>query len=133
MDYMRDLGILVVDKNPDITEMIERLFGHFDVKAECVPNMFSALERLTSCFYNTMVIRFDLPNISGEELSNGIRVLYPALNMVLIIGDTPNDIMKLILDPTVYEVSETVCNPCNFGDMLLTLFNNENGKTYVLR
>ena len=127
-----DLGILVVTADPDILEIIERLFGHFKIKVDAVKSVAAAVKKLQKYGYSTIVSDLELPDMHGFEFSRRVRERFPELNIVLFVGATTSQVMNLILDPRVSDISEVSCRPCGFGDMLLSILNRETGKSFLI-
>lgn len=121
--------ILVVDGDHAILDVIERMFSHFDVKIDCVTSAASALDRLRSHDYRTMITDLDMPDMDGLELARRVREQFPDLHIVLFTGNTTSHIMDLALHA---KVSEVHFRPRGFGDMLKSIMNREPGKTFLL-
>jgi CheY-like chemotaxis protein len=132
VESAQDLGILVVTADPDILEVIERLFGHFRIKVDTVRSAAAAVKRLQKHGYSTIVSDLELADMHGFEFSRKVREQFPELNIVLFVGATTSQVMNLILHPKVSDISEGPCRPCGFGDMLLSIINKETGKSYLL-
>jgi CheY-like chemotaxis protein len=74
---MKDLGVLVVDDDSEILSVIERMFGHFKVKVDCVTSAIEALKLLKTRGYTTMITDLDMPEMDGLELARQARELIP--------------------------------------------------------
>jgi len=129
---MKDLGVLVVDDDSEILFVIERMFGHFKVKVDCVTSAIEALNRLKTKDYTTMITDLDMPEMDGLELARQARELIPDLNVVLFTGNTTEDVLNLAFDPKVSDISEVHLKPCGLGDMLMGIMKRESGKTFLL-
>lgn len=129
---MKDLGVLVVDDDSAILSVIERMFGHFKVKVDCVGNATEALCRLKTKAYRTMITDLDMPGMNGLELAHKARELFPDLNVVLFTGNTTEQVMHLALDPKVSDISEVHHKPYGLGDLLKGIMRKETGKTFLL-
>ncbi len=129
---MKDLGVLVVDDDSEILSVIERMFGYFKVKVDCVTSAVEALDRLKTKAYKTMITDLDMPEMDGLELARRARELIPDLNVVLFTGNTCEQVMNLILDPQVSDISEVHMKPRGLGDMLMGIMKRESGRTFLL-
>ncbi len=130
---MKDLGVLVVDDDSEILSVIERMFGHFKVKVDCVTSAIEALNLLKTRDYKTMITDLDMPEMDGLELARQARELIPDLNVVLFTGNTSEQVMNLVLDPQVSDISEVHIKPSGLGDMLLGIMKRESGRTFLLK
>lgn len=129
---MNDLGILVVDSNPDILDAIGRMFSYFRIRVDNVTSAAAALNNLKSRQYKTMIIAVSMPEIVGVELARRAHEINPELNVVLFVADGPEKILLLTLDPTVSDITEVPLKPCSFGNMLLDIRYRETGKVFLL-
>lgn len=129
---MKDLGVLVVDDDSAILSIIERMFGHFKIKVDCVTSSAEALERLKAREYRTMITDLDMPDMDGLELARQARELFPDLSVILFTGNTTEQIIHLAIDPKVSDISEVYYKPYGLGDMLKGIINREAGRTFLL-
>lgn len=129
---MRELGVLVVDDDREILSVIERMFGHFKVKVDCVMSATAALDLLKRKHYTTMITDLDMPDMDGLELAGKARELFPALNVILFTGNTTERVINLAFDPKVSDISEVVLKPCGLGDMLMGIMKRESGRTFLM-
>lgn len=129
---MRDYGILVVDNSREILEVIERMFCYFKVKVDSFTSATSALESLHKSHYRTMIIDIDMQDMVGLELTSMAHEINPDLNIVLFIGDSPEEIMKLSLEPKVSDITSSPLKPYSLSNMLLDIKYRETGKIFLL-
>ncbi|MBT0663054.1 response regulator [Geobacter pelophilus] len=129
---MNDVGILVVDDDRAILQVIERMLSHFKVKVDCVMSATEALDRLKTKDYRTMITDLDMPGINGFELARRARKQFPDLNIVLFTGNTTEQIINLALDPKVSDISEVHRKPSGLGEMLRGIIKRETGRTFLL-
>lgn len=129
---MKELGVLVVDDDSETLSVIERMFGHFKVKVDCVTSAIEALNCLKTKGYATMISDVDMPEMDGLELARQARELVPDLNVVLFTGNTTEDVLNLAFAPKVSDISEMHLKPCGLGDMLMGIMKRESGKTFLL-
>ena len=129
---MKDPGILIVDNNLEILDVIERMFSYFRVKVECITSAASAIDRLQNAQYRTLIVAIDLPDMVGVALAHRAHEIDSELNIVLFVADCPEQIQRLTLDPTVSDISAVPLKPYNFGNMLLDIKYRETGKVFLL-
>lgn len=129
---MRDFGILVVDNNREMLDVIERLFSYFKVKVDSFTSATSALESLHNSHYKTMIIDIDMQDMISLELAHRAQEFNPDLNIVLFIGDSPEKIMKLSLEPKVSDITAPPLKPYSLSNMLLDIKYRETGKVFLL-
>jgi CheY-like chemotaxis protein len=129
---MRELGILVVDNNLEILLLIERLFSYFKIRVDSFTSADAALEKLLSCDYKIMISDLDMQESTGLELARKAHQINPDLNIVLFIGDRAEQILNLILEPKVSDISGTTLKECTVESMLLDIKNRKTGKIFLL-
>jgi len=129
---MRDPGILVVESNLEILDTIGRMFGYFRIKVDSVTSAALALDTLQQCHYKVMLIALNLPEMVGAELARRAHDIDDELNVVLYVADSPEQVLRLTLAPTVSDISEVPLKEYNFGDMLLDIKHRETGKIFLL-
>ena len=129
---MRDPGILVVDSNPDILDAIRRMFSYFRIKVDYATNAAASLNSLQHHNYTTMLIAIDMPEMVGMELAHQAQEINPESNVVLFVADSPEQVLRLTLDPKVSDITEVPLKPYNFGNMLLDIKYRETGKVFLL-
>lgn len=129
---MKEFGILVVDNNLEILQLIERLFSYFKIRVDSFTSSDAALDKLRHCDYKIMITDLDMQESVGLEMAHKAHQINPDLNIVLFIGDSAEQILNLILEPTVSDISGTTLKECNVENMLLDIKNREMGKTFLL-
>lgn len=129
---MRVSDILVVDNNPEILAVIERMFSYFKIKVDCFTSAIEALDSLQKKTYKAMIIAIDMQEMVGMELVHQAHNIDPELNIVLFVADSVEQVLRLTLDPTVSDISEVPLKPCSFGNMLLDIKYRETGKVFLL-
>ena len=132
VDNMRELGILVVDESCDIIDVVERLFGHFKVTVDSVTGAHAALDRLRTGDYSTLIINRNLGDVEEFGLVNKAREQFPNLNIVIFACNTSLQLLSLIFDAKVTEISGIPAKSCGFGDMCMCILRNERGKTFLM-
>ena len=126
---MRDLGVLVVNDDSATLGVIERMFGYFKVKVDCVTNASAALESLKKEKYRTLITDLDMPDMDGFELVRTAREQRPDLNIVLFTGTTTPNIIDLALNA---KITELYFKPSGLHNMLSSVISRETGKTFLL-
>lgn len=129
---MRDFSILVADNNQETLDVIERMFSYFKLKVSSCTSATSALEGLHYSHIKTLIINIDLQDMVGLELAHRAHEINSDLNIVLYIGNSTDQLMKLTLAPTVSDISEIPLKPYSFSQMLLDIKSGETGKIYLL-
>ena len=129
---MREPGVLVVDDNPEILAVIERMLSYFKIKVDSFTSAISALDSLQKKSYKTLIIAIDMQDMVGTELAHQAHNIDPELNVVIFVADSAEQVLKLTLDPTVSDISEIPIKSCNFGNMLLDIKYRETGKIFLL-
>lgn len=129
---MKEPDVLVVDSNPEIFVAVGRMLDYFQVKADFRTCAASALDRLKNAHYSTLIIAIDLPDMAGVEFASQAHVIDPDLNIVLFIAKSYEQILKIVLEPTVSVISKESVKTCEFGDMLLDVKYRETGKVFLL-
>lgn len=129
---MREPGVLVVDDNPEIIAVIERIFSYFNIKVDSFTSAISALDNLQNKSYRTMIIAIDMQGMVGTELAHHAHKIDSELNVVLFVAENAEQILKIILNPTVSDISEIPLKPYTFNNMLLDIKTRETGKMFLL-
>jgi CheY-like chemotaxis protein len=132
MKELKDLAVLVVDDDSAIFAVIARMFSHFKAKVDYAANATDALDCLKTRDYKTMIANIDMPVLGGLELARSAHELNPVLNIVLFSGNTTEQVVNLVLNPMVSDISGTHRIPYSLGDMLMGVLTKETGKTFLL-
>src|SRR5437667_8023528 len=69
--------VLVVEDNPDVSEMLVELLGANDLTAEIAPDGMAALERLESETFDLIVCDWKMPRLDGEGLYRALAKHHP--------------------------------------------------------
>ncbi len=129
---MKKLGVLVIDDDSAVLSVIERMFSHFKVRVDSAKSATEAFERLKTKEYRTMITDLNFPGMGGLELARKARELFPELNVILFSGKTAEQVINLVLDPKVSDLSGENRKPCDLGAILKGIMNKETGKTFLL-
>ena len=88
---MRRPELLCVDDNPGFREFYEALFGsrNYDVVSEtdglqALKTMYDNPDR-----FSAVIIEFDLPGMTGPELAENVKLLWPELPVIIISALSP--------------------------------------------
>jgi DNA-binding NtrC family response regulator len=85
--FMGDRRILVVDDEPDICEMLERIIvSHGEFKVLTATNGFDALDILENLYIDLVLTDVKMPEMDGVELLYEIKKRYPETIVVLFTG-----------------------------------------------
>lgn len=82
--------------------------------------------------YRIMISYLGMPGMNGRELAGSARKLNPALNILLFTGNTSEQVLNLVMDPKVSDISEVYLKRCGLGDMLIAIMKRETGRTFLL-
>lgn len=130
---MKDLGVLVVHDDGEILSVIQRMFSHFKIRVECVGSTTAALDRLKTKNYRTLITDMDLPGMmNGMEFALKARGLFPGLKVILLSGHSTEQIMNLIIDPKVSDITEKGIKPLALYEIFQDAMNDGTGKIYLL-
>ncbi len=129
---MKEFGILVVDNNLEILQLIERLFSYFRIRVDSFTSADAALDKLRYRDYKIMITDLDMQESVGLEMAHKAHQINPDLNIVLFIGDSAEQILNLILEPKISDISGTILKECNVENMLLDIKSRETGKTFLM-
>ncbi len=129
---MKELAVLVADDDSAIFVVIARMFSHFEAKVDYASSATEAIDSLKTREYKALLTNVDMRGIGGLELARWARDLSSTLNILLYASNTPEQLLKLALDPKVLDISDGHLKPYNLSDMLKGVMTNETGKTYLL-
>lgn len=129
---MKELAVLVADDDSAIFVLIARMFSHFEAKIDYAASASEAIDSLKTREYKAMLTNVDMRGMGGLELARWARDLSSTLNIVLYAGHTHEQLLKLVLDPKVLDISDGHLKPYSLGDMLQGVMTTETGKTYLL-
>lgn len=81
-------AVLVVDDNPDITDMLAAVLGHAGYTVSTARSAPDALEAALSRHFDLIISDIRLPGMSGHELAGLLRVLpeYRTIPLVALTG-----------------------------------------------
>jgi CheY-like chemotaxis protein len=77
--------LLIDDEEELVSTLVERLAIR-DIEAEYVMNGQEALERLSRAPFDAVLLDYKLPGMSGLEVMEKIKDLYPRIKVLLITG-----------------------------------------------
>ncbi len=91
-------NVLVVDDEAVVRKSVCRIFSGTEFQVEACPSGSSALERLQEKPFDLVITDLKMPGMNGIEVLKAIRVLQPAVPVILITGyatvDTAVEAMK---------------------------------------
>jgi CheY-like chemotaxis protein len=131
--YMKDLGVLVVHDDEEVLSVIKRLFSYIKIRVDCVGSTLEALDRLNTKNYRTLITDMDMPGVmNGIELTLKARGLFPKLKVILFSGHSTEQIINLIIDPKVSDITEKDLKPITLNEVFRNIMNDETGRIYLL-
>lgn len=130
---MKDLGVLVVHDDEEVLSVIKRLFSYIKIRVDCVGSTLEALDRLNTKNYRTLITDMDMPGVmNGIELTLKARGLFPKLKVILFSGHSTEQIINLIIDPKVSDITENDLKPITLNEVFRNIMNDETGRIYLL-
>lgn len=130
---MKDLGVLVAHNDEEVLSVIKRLFSYIKIKVDCVGSTLEALDCLKTKNYRTLITDIDMPGVmNGMELTLKARGLFPKLKVILFSGQSTEQIINLIIDPKVSDITEKDLKPITLNEVFRNIMNDETGKIYLL-
>lgn len=94
--------IMVVDDEPNICRVLDRLLSREGHKVETVSDAHRALERLNIAKYDLILLDIKMPGMNGIEFYDHVKQIDPSLRpkVVCITGDAISPKNKTFLDKT---------------------------------
>lgn len=130
---MKDLGVLVAHDDEEVLSVIKRLFSYIKISVDCVGSTLEALDRLKTKNYRTLITDMDMPGVmNGIELTLKARGLFPKLKVILFSGHSTEQIINLIIDPKVSDITEKDLKPITLNEVFRNIMNDETGQIYLL-
>jgi len=78
--------ILIVDDNPNMSSLLSEMLEVFDYESVRASDGAQALNELEDGGFSMVITDMRMPNMSGMELIQEVKSLYPKLPVVLISG-----------------------------------------------
>jgi len=96
--------ILVVDDDPEMTDLLEAALGDVGYRVRAAPNAAVATEMVCRTAPDLIVTDLSMPDASGLDLAATVRARYPHLPMILLtaFGDWPSFCRARDLDIDCY-------------------------------
>lgn len=91
---MSQHSILLVDDSPSILKALRRTFELEDWETICVPSASEALKTLADRSVDVIISDETMPEISGTELLERVRELYPSIIRMMLTGATDIEVAK---------------------------------------
>lgn len=111
--------ILVVDDEPEVRNLLARFFGRKNytvLGAETGAECLAVLERDT---VDAVLLDLHMPGMSGLEVLRKIHAMHPDLPVVMITGDTDEELAKATLKEGAFDY---VMKPMNFDYLERTIY-----------
>lgn len=91
--------VLIVDDDPAFRRLLGFLLAEAGIDAESAKDGQEALEKLTSTEFSAVLCDLTMPGMSGRELLQSVRTLYPKVAFFVVTGnsqvDTAVELMQL--------------------------------------
>ena len=84
-------SILIVDDNPNMSSLLAEMLEIFDYKSIMACDGEDALRKLEEKKISLVITDMRMPNMTGMELIEVVRVKYPKIPIVLISGYTVDE------------------------------------------
>ena len=78
--------VLVVDDESSITKLCRRIINGMDLSCDTAATAEEGLAAMKKNGYSLVLLDLDLPGMSGMEMLEKVRVLYPEIQVVIITG-----------------------------------------------
>ena len=84
--------ILIVDDNPNMSSLLSEMLDVFDYDSVRAADGQQALSELVQGGFSMIITDMRMPNMTGMELLQEVKTLYPKIPVVLISGYGGSDI-----------------------------------------
>ena len=84
--------ILIVDDNPNMSSLLQEMLEVFDFESVRASDGNEALNELQKGDFSMVITDMRMPNMTGLELLEKVKGLYPKMPVVLISGYCVNDL-----------------------------------------
>jgi DNA-binding NtrC family response regulator len=84
--------ILIVDDNPNMSSLLQEMLEVFDFESVRASDGNEALTELQKGDFSMVITDMRMPNMTGLELLEKVKGLYPKMPVVLISGYCVNDL-----------------------------------------
>lgn len=91
-------AILLVDDEPHILKALERSLHRLDYHILTAPDGRSALAVLEQTHVDLLITDYRMPEVSGEQLLEIVRHLYPGLSRIMLTGYSSLDESQSIVE-----------------------------------
>ena len=80
------LGILIVDDEDGIRNILDRIFQSAGYRVECRANGVEGLKCFRESSFDVVIADRGMPEMNGEEMAARIKATHPHLPIILITG-----------------------------------------------
>ncbi len=84
-------SVLIVDDNPNMASLLSEMMEIFDFTSERAADGDEALEKLEKTKFSIVISDMRMPNMTGLELLDHVKVKYPKVPVVIISGYAMKD------------------------------------------
>ena len=109
-------NILIVEDNPDINQLYQRLF--FSQKNDCALNGIEAIELLRDNQYDLVLLDLHLPKVSGVEVLEFMRAQPEHKEAVVIVVSSDDALKHRCQD---IGINHWLTKPIEIEDLLTTV------------
>ena len=84
-------SILIVDDNPNMSSLLSEMLEVFDFESERAGDGNEALVKLEGGNFSMIISDMRMPNMTGLELLDHVKEMYPKMPVVIISGYVMKD------------------------------------------
>jgi len=81
-----DKRVLIIDDESSIVNLCKRIIGNMNLSCSTAATAEEGLRALEKNRYSLILLDMDLPGMSGMEMLEKVRILYPKIQVVIITG-----------------------------------------------
>ena len=111
--------ILVVDDEPQIRDLLRRFFTKKNYTVVTAETGAECLAILKKEEIDAVLLDFAMPGMTGLEALQKIQALHPGLPVVMVTGETDEDLAKAMLEEGAFDY---VMKPMNFDYLERTIY-----------
>ncbi|MGR3174815.1 MAG: response regulator [Candidatus Scalindua sp.] len=86
------IRILVVDDEPEICHLIERILKREGYQVDVSFSGMEALQMIRSLNYHLLLTDLDMPGVDGLELTRKAKKQNPEIRVIMVTGNTTADL-----------------------------------------
>src|SRR6266480_3263217 len=124
---MKDSGVLVVDDDQFILELMSSFFESEGIKVHCASNGEEALRKLRERTFLLMVTDLNMPGMNGFELAGKVREIAPRIPIFMSTGDISPEITRLASEAGIVRI---FAKPADFEEIVALVRNGIAGMKF---